>query len=59
MLLELRARDNTAVTTGQAHGTEPWKRFAVTWEGAKEAQEVLSGDEIRLGRLDYICRQLI
>ena len=40
VLLELRARDNTAVTTEQAHGTEPWKRFAVTWEGAKEDQEV-------------------
>ena len=39
VLLELRARDDV-VSTAEAHGTEPWKRFSVIWEGAQENQEV-------------------
>jgi hypothetical protein len=40
VLLELRGRGDDVVTTAEAHGTEPWKRFSVIWEGAHENQEV-------------------
>jgi tetratricopeptide (TPR) repeat protein len=39
VLLELRTPDDV-VTTAEAHGTEPWKRFSVIWEGSQENQEV-------------------
>jgi tetratricopeptide (TPR) repeat protein len=38
--VELRGAADAMVTTEQAHGTEPWTRFAVVWEGAKENREV-------------------
>ena len=38
--IELREAADVMVTTEQAHGTEPWNRFAVVWEGTKENREV-------------------
>jgi len=38
--VELRGAADAMVTTEPAHGTEPWNRFVVVWEGAKENREV-------------------